>query len=129
MKRHSDNPRSVRVSKELVGTAAVVKKNPALLSARMTSVGVQTGRRGICRLDGDGYALHTCRVWLDRNFLAVLHEALDISRVRSRGACSIVSPSVTRPGSAGTVTTYPPLWGRLENRGELILRHTGTSSL
>jgi hypothetical protein len=31
------------------------------------------------RSDSDAYALHTCRMRLDGNFLAVLHKALDIS--------------------------------------------------
>jgi hypothetical protein len=118
--------------KDLIGTAAVVKKNAALLSARM--------HQWVRRQEGGAFVVYT--VTATRSTLAgcgstgifspFFTKALDISsnRVLDHFArLFIVSPSVYETAQRGNRRDISPFSGRLENCGVLILLHAGTSSL
>jgi len=97
--------------KESVRSYSVVKEKarPVKRSDNLRWVYRQEG--GAWRLNGDGDALHGCRMWLYRNLLTALYEALDIpaNGVLCHGARFIHRIAFGDEfGQRGTVTRYRP---------------------
>jgi hypothetical protein len=72
------NAWTIRMPEETMRTSAVIDEKPAAFSARITSVGVQTGRRGIIS-DVHRYPFDACRIRFNRDLLAMLHKTLQIA--------------------------------------------------